>query len=73
MRHSAGAGLLGLSFGGERGQKCRSAVQVRTKNFTPVLDMSGCNALRLRVKGDGLRYKVTIRTDSNWDGIGYIQ
>lgn len=46
-------------------------VQVRTKNFSPALDLKGYGGLGFRVKGDGLRYKCTIRTDTNWDGIGY--
>ncbi|KAL3146123.1 hypothetical protein ABBQ38_015470 [Trebouxia sp. C0009 RCD-2024] len=33
--------------------------------------MKGYEGLGFRVKGDGLRYKCTIRTDTNWDGIGY--
>ena len=49
------------------------ATQVRTRNFEPPLDLSSCDTLRLRVKGDGLRYKVTLRTSTNWDGIGYTQ
>lgn len=48
-------------------------VQVRTRNFSPALNLGGCNAVRLRVKGDGLRYKLSIRTDSGWDGVGYTQ
>ena len=48
-------------------------MQVRTRNFEPPLDLSRCDTLRLCVKGDGLRYKVTLRTSTNWDGIGYTQ
>lgn len=44
---------------------------VRTKNFTPPMDLKSYGGLAFRVKGDGLRYKCTIRTDTNWDGIGY--
>lgn len=44
---------------------------VRTKNFTPALDLKAYGGLAFRVKGDGLRYKCTLRTDTNWDGIGY--
>lgn len=49
----------------------RAVLQVRTKNFEPSLDLGAYGGLALRVKGDGLRYKCTIRTDTNWDGIGY--
>ncbi len=48
-------------------------LQVRTRNYSPALNLEGSNALRLRVKGDGLRYKLTVRTDYNWDGVGYTQ
>ncbi len=50
---------------------CDSMMQVRTKNFTPPMDLKSYGGLAFRVKGDGLRYKCTIRTDTNWDGIGY--
>ena len=46
---------------------------MRTRNFTPALNLEGCDALRLRVKGDGQRYKLSVRTDTNWDGVGYTQ
>jgi hypothetical protein len=48
-------------------------VSVRCKNFDPVLNMSPYEGLALRVKGNGLRYKCIIRTDTNWDGIGYCR
>jgi len=48
-----------------------SMMQVRTENFTPAMDLKSYGGLAFRVKGDGLRYKCTIRTDTNWDGIGY--
>jgi uncharacterized protein YbjT (DUF2867 family) len=44
---------------------------VRTKNFSPVIDLSGYTGVRLRVKGDGQRYKIFLRTESIWDGVGY--
>ena len=44
---------------------------VRTKNFSPLLDLSGYQGVKLRVKGDGQRYKIFIRTESTWDGVGY--
>jgi uncharacterized protein YbjT (DUF2867 family) len=44
---------------------------VRTKNFSPLLDFSGYQGVKLRVKGDGQRYKIFIRTESTWDGVGY--
>ena len=44
---------------------------VRTKNFSPLVDLSGYQGVKLRVKGDGQRYKIFIRTESTWDGVGY--
>jgi uncharacterized protein YbjT (DUF2867 family) len=44
---------------------------VRTKNFDPAFNLSGYQGVELRVKGDGQRYKLFLRTDSKWDGLGY--
>ncbi|ERN40858.1 complex I intermediate-associated protein 30 (CIA30) [Rubidibacter lacunae KORDI 51-2] len=44
---------------------------VRTRNFEPPLDLSGCAGLELVVKGDGQRYKCILRGENRWDGIGY--
>ncbi|MBD2386645.1 CIA30 family protein [Cylindrospermum sp. FACHB-282] len=44
---------------------------VRTKNFTPPFDLSGYEGVELRVKGDGQRYKIFLRTETTWDGVGY--
>ena len=44
---------------------------VRTKNFDPPFNLSGYAGVELRVKGDGQRYKVLLRTETKWDGIGY--
>ncbi len=44
---------------------------VRTKNFSPSLDLSNYQGIDLRVKGDGKRYKFFLRGESKWDGIGY--
>ncbi|MDJ0616815.1 MAG: CIA30 family protein [Calothrix sp. MO_192.B10] len=44
---------------------------IRTKNFTPNLDLSNYEGIDLRVKGDGKRYKFFVRAESKWDGIGY--
>ncbi|GBF91894.1 hypothetical protein Rsub_04999 [Raphidocelis subcapitata] len=46
-------------------------VSVRCRNWEPPLDLGAYQGLRIRLKGDGLRYKVTLRTDSGWDGVGY--
>lgn len=44
---------------------------VRTRNFSPILDLSKYEGIDLRVKGDGKRYKFILRAESKWDGIGY--
>ncbi|QLE55799.1 CIA30 family protein [Nostoc sp. TCL26-01] len=44
---------------------------VRTKNFEPPFNLSGYEGVKLRVKGDGKRYKLFLRTDTKWDGLGY--
>jgi Complex I intermediate-associated protein 30 (CIA30) len=44
---------------------------VRTRNFTPSLNLSNYQGIELRVKGDGQRYKFFLRTDPTWDGVGY--
>jgi uncharacterized protein YbjT (DUF2867 family) len=44
---------------------------VRTRNFEPTMDLSDYTGIELRVKGDGQRYKLFIRTEAAWDGVGY--
>ncbi len=44
---------------------------VRTRNFEPSLDLTGAEGIQLQVKGDGQRYKLFIRTETAWDGVGY--
>ncbi|KAF6258399.1 complex I intermediate-associated protein 30-domain-containing protein [Scenedesmus sp. NREL 46B-D3] len=48
-------------------------VSVRCKNFEPLLNLSPYEGLALRVRGNGLRYKCIVRTDTNWDGIGFCR
>ncbi|MGB7379327.1 MAG: CIA30 family protein [Rivularia sp. (in: cyanobacteria)] len=44
---------------------------VRTKNFDPSFNLSGYEGVEILVKGDGKRYKCILRTETNWDGVGY--
>lgn len=44
---------------------------VRTKNFPSPWDLSAYGGFRLRVKGDGQRYKLIARCEGRWDGVGY--
>lgn len=44
---------------------------VRCKNFTQPWDLSAYQGIRLRVQGDGNRYKFITRCEGKWDGISY--
>lgn len=44
---------------------------VRTRNFSPPLDLSPYQGVDLRIRGDGQRYKFLIRTTQSWDGLAY--
>jgi uncharacterized protein YbjT (DUF2867 family) len=44
---------------------------VRTRNFSPPLDLSGYEGISLRLQGDGKRYKFIMRCEGKWDGISY--
>ncbi|GMJ14738.1 hypothetical protein like AT4G18810 [Hibiscus trionum] len=43
----------------------------RTKNFSSPADLSAYDGLELRLKGDGRRYKLIVRTSTDWDTVGY--
>lgn len=43
----------------------------RTKNFSVPEDLSAYDGLELRLRGDGYRYKLIIRTSRDWDTVGY--
>ncbi|XP_072977863.1 protein HIGH CHLOROPHYLL FLUORESCENCE PHENOTYPE 173, chloroplastic isoform X2 [Typha angustifolia] len=44
---------------------------IRTKSFAVPEDLSPYDGIELRVKGDGRRYKLILRTSSDWDTVGY--
>lgn len=44
---------------------------IRTRNFDPPLNLAGYDGIKLRVKGDGQRYKFILRTEAKWDGVAY--
>jgi uncharacterized protein YbjT (DUF2867 family) len=44
---------------------------VRTRNLEPALNLAGYEGIKLRVKGDGQRYKFLMRSDDKWDSIAY--
>jgi hypothetical protein len=44
---------------------------IRTRNFSPPLNFSGYDGLRLRLRGDGQRYKFMLRMAETWDSVAY--
>jgi len=44
---------------------------VRTRNFDRPLNLASFQGIELRLKGDGQRYKLILRGESRWDGVGY--
>lgn len=44
---------------------------IRTKNLSEPEDLSAYDGLELRLKGDGRRYKLIVRTSRDWDTVGY--
>ncbi|PSB04573.1 CIA30 family protein [Merismopedia glauca] len=44
---------------------------VRTRNLEPRLDLSNYQGIELKVKGDGQRYKLFVRTNAGWDSLAY--
>jgi hypothetical protein len=44
---------------------------VRSRNFDPPLNWSGFAGVKLRVRGDGQRYKFMLRQDTTWDSVAY--
>ena len=40
---------------------------IRTRNLAPALDLSTFSGIRLKVKGDGQRFKFTLRDSDAWD------
>ena len=44
---------------------------VRTQNFSPALDLSQYEGIKLHIRGDGQRYKFILRSETQWDGVGY--
>ncbi|MCO5568177.1 hypothetical protein L7F22_021873 [Adiantum nelumboides] len=44
---------------------------IRTKNFESPENLSAYEGLEVRLKGDGHRYKLIVRTSRDWDALGY--
>jgi hypothetical protein len=43
----------------------------RTLPFSPALRLNSFRGLRLRVRGDGQRYKLILRDDYEWNGVAW--
>ncbi|MGB7443185.1 MAG: CIA30 family protein [Coleofasciculaceae cyanobacterium] len=46
-------------------------VSVRTRSFQPPLNLAEYTGIKIRVKGDGQRYKFILRNEAKWDGVSY--
>lgn len=44
---------------------------INFQNFSEPENLSAYDGLELRVKGDGRRYKLIVRTSRDWDTVGY--
>ncbi|CAM9280674.1 unnamed protein product, partial [Hapterophycus canaliculatus] len=63
-----GAAAAAAVFSGEvKTSNSGGFVSIRTRNAAPPLDLSAYNALRLRLKGDGNRYKFSIYDSPGWN------
>lgn len=73
IRQGAGedGGPCGVFGGNVTSANNGGFASVRTRNLEPPLDLSGADGLELRVKGNGLRYKLILRCDNGWDTVGY--
>lgn len=59
-----------LVFGGTTRTENRGGFcSIRTKDFEKAIDLDGFDGLRLRIKGDGQRYKMIVRCEKKWDGL----
>lgn len=73
VRQGAGeAGRPAGVFGGRVTEANNGGfASVRTRTLDPPLNLSAYAGLELRLRGDGQRYKLIVRPDPAWDGIGY--
>ena len=66
MRAGDGVGVFAGEVSLEQGGGFAS---VRRRD--QLVDLSACDAIELRVRGDGRRYKLTLRTSRDFDGVVY--
>ena len=69
----SGADVAGVFAGVVTEANNGGFASVRTRNFAPALDLAGFTGIRLRCRGNGLRYKMILRTDAAWDGPSYCR
>jgi len=46
---------------------------VRTKNFEPKMDLRGYDGMKIKLRGDGQRYKFMLRTSTDWDTTSFCK
>ncbi|KAK6932720.1 NADH:ubiquinone oxidoreductase intermediate-associated protein 30 [Dillenia turbinata] len=68
---SENGGTTGLFKGTVSTANNGGFTSIRTKNFAIPVNLSAYDGLELRLNGDGRRYKLIVRTSSDWDTIGY--
>lgn len=68
---SESSGAAGIFRGNVSTANNGGFTSVRTRNFVVPEDLSAYDGLELRLKGDGRRYKLIVRTSSDWDTVGY--
>lgn len=68
---SAAAAAAGVFRGTLTDANNGGFASVRSRNCDPPLDLSRSSCLALRVRGDGRRYKLILRTDPGWDSLTY--
>lgn len=49
----------------------RRVFTIDFQNFSEPENLSAYDGLEFRLKGDGRRYKIIVRTSSDWDTLGY--
>ena len=49
----------------------RRVFTIDFQNFSEPENLSAYDGLEFRLKGDGRRYKIIVRTSSDWDALGY--
>jgi len=66
-----GGAASGVFSGVLRFENSGGFASVRSRNAVPRLDCGAYAGLALRLRGDGQRYKLILRTDPGWDSVTY--